>query len=121
MYRYLIILLDTVCWDGYSQTSSLTSEGYFAKPTKAECGGFLSGEEENQKHAFCETNPFVMCIDTTLTRREAMCCVEHNEDYKWVRFPRNQHRGVYSLRRLVELGHDHLTRNGRTLQLMSVA
>src|ERR1035441_1154810 len=36
---------------------------------------------------FCETNPFVMCENAALTRREAMRCVEHNEDYKWVRFP----------------------------------
>ena len=34
---------------------------------------------------FCETNPFVMCVNAEVMRREAICCVSHGEDYKWVR------------------------------------
>jgi len=38
---------------------------------------------------FCETNPFVMCVNKALTHRVAMCYIECNEDYKWVRLGRN--------------------------------
>jgi hypothetical protein len=38
---------------------------------------------------FCETKPFVMCVNTALKSREAMLYIERDEDYNWLRFGRN--------------------------------
>src|SRR5438105_2398608 len=49
----------------------------------------LTGSKGLENMRFCETNPFVMCANGALTHRVAMCYIERDEDYKWVRLGRN--------------------------------
>ena len=62
--------------------------------TKAKCGRFFLGEEGGSKTCILRNEPICNVRKYGGNTQRGNALREHNEDYKWVRFPRNQHSDV---------------------------